>query len=100
MRLRGIFSRLTPAQRKALAYQTVFGTVEGREVLADLLKFCGVGADPYRAGDASLTDYALGAHRVGLRLIGMMNMSVAEAHQLQKEQEDGEREAEPVRALG
>ena len=57
--------------RRKRAYRTVFATEEGKTVLADLYRFCGVEAQSF-ANDPCQTAFNEGRRRVALRIAHMI----------------------------
>lgn len=61
--------------RRRHLYRAVFRSAEGREVLADLFRFCRVAEPVVVPGDPILTGYNDGLRRVALRIAKLVNMS-------------------------
>lgn len=63
-------------------YRRVFGTPEGRRVLADLLREAGLREELLAPGDPLGTGHGLGRRRVGLHIVAILEMSDAEIMRL------------------
>lgn len=61
--------------RRRHLYRQVFGTPEGKVVLADLLRFCRISATVVVPGDSIMTGYHDGLRRVGLRIASLVQMT-------------------------
>lgn len=61
--------------RMRRTYRTTFSTPEGKEVLRDLARFCGVDRDLFHEESDRITSYRLGQRRVLLRIMSWLNMS-------------------------
>jgi len=85
MRLRDRFQLLF---RRRHLYRQVFGTPEGKVVLADLLKFCNVRNAVVVPGDPIMTGFNDGVRRVGLRIASICGMSDDELIRLSNEPEE------------
>lgn len=57
---------------KGVAYRQVFSTPQGKEVLEDLMRFCGLGGEIHVPGDPHETAYNAGKRRVGLRIASFL----------------------------
>lgn len=71
-------------RRKSELYKTVFGSKEGKLVLADLYKFTMVTGSRYVPGDTHATAYNEGMARVGLRIRSFLNTQPEELEKLLK----------------
>lgn len=70
-KLKNLFKNSQVDNKKSQMYKNVFGTVEGEQVLEDLLKFCKVNQPTYVPGDSLTSSYNEGLRRVGLRLLAL-----------------------------
>lgn len=55
-------------------YEAVFKSVQGKAVLSDLIKFCGL-YDPSFTGNAEQTAFNEGKRRVALRIISILGQN-------------------------
>lgn len=67
--------------RRRRQYRAVWASPEGRAVLEDLLDFCQLDKDPFKAGQPDATAYVLGAQRVARRICAMTGRELPEALQ-------------------
>ena len=63
-------------------YRTVFESEEGKVVLADLYKFCGLDRPSYVENSSDRTAYNEGMKRVALRIKGILNQDEEQLKQL------------------
>ncbi len=64
-----------PGRRRRRAdYRRCFATPEGRRVLADLYRFCGMATPSFVAGRADETAFNEGKRRVFLRVAGFLEL--------------------------
>lgn len=70
------------------AYKKIFESEEGRVVLADLYKFCGVENPTYVEGDSHGTAYREGMRRVALRIKGILKQDDEQIERLIKDQSE------------
>ena len=61
-------------RRRKADYRHIFESVEGRRVLADLYRFCGMMRPSFVAGRPDETAFNEGKRRVFLRLAGFMEL--------------------------
>jgi hypothetical protein len=74
--------------RRRHVYRATFGTPEGREVLADLMRFCRVSQPVVVPGDPMLTGFGDGQRRVALRIAKLVGMTDEEILRLANEPEE------------
>lgn len=74
---------------RSARYRHVFGSPEGKQVLRDILRFCGINADPHVPGDPFTSAYNNGRQRVARHIIGVMETDEVKAMRIaQREAED------------
>lgn len=74
--------RLRRLWRRNADYRAVFGSDEGKRVLADLCRFCHVAQPVFVPGDALTSAYRDGMRRVALRVAAILGMSDRQLLQL------------------
>ncbi len=85
-----------PERRAALlrtqtsrAYARLFATDDGRVVLRDLFRFCGVARSSFAPGDPQTTSFEEGKRRVALRVAAMMRLNPETATEIAAENDNG-----------
>jgi soluble cytochrome b562 len=69
-------------------YHKTFGTEEGKMVLADLYKACGMDRPSYVEGNPDRTAYNEGMKRIGLRIKSILKQSDKQLNELAKYHDD------------
>lgn len=83
-----LHDRVQMLLRRRHLYRATFGTPEGRAVLADILRFCGVSQPAVVPGDPIMTGFNDGMRRVGLRVAKLAHMTEEEILRLADQPED------------
>lgn len=83
------FHRLNERRQR---YRNVFESEDGKWVLADIVRECGFGQDPFREGRShGDLGYYVGRQFPALHIRAILDMSDAELAALVKQQEEAER---------
>jgi hypothetical protein len=85
--------RFAQVLRRKHDYATTFNSPEGKRVLADLMRRCGMLRDPFKAGAADETAKATGRQDIGRHIVKIMGMSerdMVRISELPEGAEDGE----------
>ena len=72
---------------KSRRYKETFNTVNGKDVLKDLLEFCHYRKPTYVSGDPCGSAYNEGMRRVALRIVSFLNMSEADIQKIMETHE-------------
>ena len=70
----GVFAPGLGRRRRRADYRRCFATPEGRRVLADLYRFCGMASPSFVPGRADETAFNEGKRRVFLRLAAFLEL--------------------------
>lgn len=92
-----MFDSVTDPERRAAllrtktarAYARLFATDDGRVVLRDLFRFCGVVRTSFAPGDPHTTSFEEGKRRVATRVVAMMRLTPEAAIEIAQENENG-----------
>ena len=94
LKLPEILAKTRAEKREAslrAAYCQVFNTIDGKAVLQDLFKYCGMDTTSFIPGSPDESAHNEGMHRVGLYVQTKMNISSTEAFKIVNEAREAAR---------